>query len=182
MKKTSLTLFIIAFAFNVTKAQIYMAKECTISFFSATSMEDIDAKNTAAKPVLNAATGDIQVKISHRAFKFKDGLMEEHFNENFVETQKYPNAIFKGKINEKVDYTKNGENKVTVTGEMDLHNVKKTITIDGKVTIKDGVVSIYSKFNIKLSDYNIKDPSLIGKSIAEAIDVTITSTLEPYKK
>ena len=182
MKKIILSLFITALVLNVSKAQIYMGKECTVSFFSKTTMEDIDAKESVAQPILNSTTGDIAIKIPTRSFIFKDGLMAEHFYENFVESHKFPNAIFKGKINEKIDYSKNGDHKVTVTGEMDLHGVKKTITISGDLKIKDGVVHIYSKFNIKMADYDIKDPTIIGKSVAESIDVTITATLAPYTK
>lgn len=108
--------------------------------------------------------------------------MEEHFNENYMESQKFPNSIFKGKINEKVDYTKDGENKVTVTGKMEIHGVVKDVTIDGTLTVKGTELALSSKFKVKVADYNIKVPSLYVKNIAEVVDVTLNSILEPFQK
>ncbi|MFL5754074.1 MAG: YceI family protein [Bacteroidia bacterium] len=182
MKKSILFLIVAFSTISFSKAQIYMGKESLITFYSHTAVEDIDAKNTTGKPVLDAGKGDIQVKVTIKGFKFKSGLMEEHFNENFLESDKYPHAIFKGKINEKIDYSKDGEHKVTVTGNMELHGVTKPVNVEGTLTVKGKHVIIDSKFPIKLSDYKIEDPSIIGKKVAEAVDVTIKSTLEPYKK
>jgi len=108
--------------------------------------------------------------------------MEEHFNENYMETEKFPKAIFKGKINEPVDLTKDGETKVTVTGEMTIHGVTKTETYTGTLTKSGNDIIIKTKFKIKLVDYNIKVPSLYVKNIAEIVDVDVTSTLEPFQK
>jgi polyisoprenoid-binding protein YceI len=181
MKKIVL-LVAAVFLLSTAKSQIFIGKESLITFFSHTAVEDIDAKNTTGKPVLDAGKGDIQVKVTIKGFKFKSGLMEEHFNENFLESDKYPHAIFKGKINETIDYSKDGEHKVTVTGNMEIHGVTKLITTTGTVKIKGKQVMIDSKFKIKLADYKIEDPSIIGKKVAEEVDVTIKSTLEPYKK
>jgi polyisoprenoid-binding protein YceI len=182
MKKIILLLVMTCFAAGISKAQIYMGKESLITFFSHTAVEDIDAKNTTGKPVLDAGKGDIQVKVTMKGFKFKSGMMEQHFNDNFMESEKYPHAIFKGKINEKVDYSKDGETKVTVTGNMEIHGVTQPVTMEGTITVKGKQVIIDSKFKIKLADYKIEDPSIIGKKVAESVDVTIKSTLEPYKK
>ena len=108
--------------------------------------------------------------------------MQEHFNENYVETEKFPNAIFKGKINEKVDWTKDGETKVTVTGKLNMHGVEKDRTIDGKVTVKGSVIIISTKFFIHIVDYNIKVPSHYVKNIAEDVEVKLDASLEAFKK
>ena len=130
MKK--LLVLIITIAANTGMfAQIYIAKTCEISFFSSSPLENIEAINKAAKPLLNIATNDIQIKIAISAFVFAKPLMQEHFNENYMESDKFPNAIFKGKINEKLDWTKDGEYKVTVTGKLSIHGVEKDRTIDG---------------------------------------------------
>jgi polyisoprenoid-binding protein YceI len=182
MKKIILAL-IVLFAINA-KAQIYKAKDngTEISFFSSSPLEDITALNKGAVVVMNSATGDIQMRITVLNFKFKNALMEEHFNENYMESQKFPNAIFKGKINEKVDFTKEGETKVTVTGKMDMHGVTKEVTYDGTLIKKGNDISVATKFKIKVADYGIKVPSLYVKNIAEIVDVTINSTLEPFVK
>jgi len=159
-----------------------MAKTCEISFFSASPLENIKAINKAAKPLINTATGDVQIKIVISAFVFEKPLMQEHFNENYMESEKFPNAFFKGKINEKIDFTKDGEHKVTVTGKLNIHGVDKDRTIDGIVSVKGNQLIISSKFNVHIADHGIKVPSLYVQNIAEDLEVKIDATLEPFKK
>lgn len=165
-------------------SQIYKAKDGTtlIHFYSKSPLEDIDAANKGAVIVLNTNSSDLQVRVTIQNFKFKNALMEEHFNENYLESTKYPNCVFKGKINEKIDYTVDGEHKVTVTGKMELHGVTKDVTLDGTITKKGADVLLDTKFKIKVADYNIQVPSLYVKNIAEVVDVTLVSTLEPFVK
>jgi len=196
MKKSLLVLGFIL-CLNRFNAQIFKAKDGTtsISFFSEAPMENIEAMNKGAIIVLNTNSNDLQVRVSIQNFKFKNSLMEEHFNENYMETDKkgpkdasgavtYPNrnATFKGKINEKIDYTKDGENKVTVTGKMEIHGVTRDVTLDGTLTKTGADLVLVSKFKIKVADYNIKVPSMYVKNIAEVVDVTINTTLEPFQK
>ena len=146
-------------------------------------MEDISAVNKNATIVLNTATNDIQAGITMTFFKFKSALMEEHFNENYVESEKYPTCVFKGKVNEKIDWTKDGEYPVTVTGKMTLHGVTKDVTMNGTITKKGNELTIEcKKLPIRLADYNIKVPSLYVQTIAEVIDVTVSSVMEPFVK
>jgi polyisoprenoid-binding protein YceI len=108
--------------------------------------------------------------------------MEEHFNENYVETEKFPNAVFKGKINETIDYSKDGEYPVSVTGKMQIHGETKDVTINGTLQKTGNEIKIDSKFKIKVADYKIKVPSMYVSNIAEEVDVTFSSVLEPYQK
>lgn len=158
-----------------------MADSCRVTFFSATSMEDIEADNTISKPVMSTATSDIQISISNQDFMFKSRLMKEHFNEDYMESDKYPHTVFKGKVNEKVDYTKDGVNQVTVTGTMNMHGVTKTITIPGTLTIQNGIIFILAKFDVKMVDYDIKVPSVLGNNLSDHVAVTLTATMKPYK-
>jgi polyisoprenoid-binding protein YceI len=177
--------FLVATAFivvNITQAQIYMGKTCVTHFFSKTSMKDIEASSNTAKPVLDAASGSFQMRIQNTSFKFESSFMQEHFNENYMESEKYPYDTFKGKINEKVDYTKDGEYKVTCTGTMEMHGATQQITTPGTLTVKGKEITIVSKFKVKPADYKIKVPSLYVKEIAEEIDVDINTVMEPYKK
>lgn len=153
-----------------------------MSFFSATPMEDIAATNNASKVILNTNTNEIQAKVPVINFKFKKSLMEEHFNENYMETEKFPNSTFKGKINEDIDYTKDGEYDVTVAGKMNMHGVEKDAPLTGKLIIKNGELIINTKFNVHLADYDIKIPSVVSKNIAEDIEVKLNSNLIPFKK
>jgi len=181
MKKTILTVCVLVASFS-SYSQIYIADTCKVSFFSETPVENIDATNKAAKPILNTATNKIEVKISNKNFVFPKPLMQEHFNENYMETEKFPYTTFKGTINEKVDYTVDGVNNVTVTGKMDMHGVTKEITIKGVLTVKGGNINIFSKFMVHVADYNIKIPTLVIKNIAEDVNVAISASLKPYKK
>jgi polyisoprenoid-binding protein YceI len=108
--------------------------------------------------------------------------MEEHFNENYMESQKFPNAVFKGKIQEKVDYTKDGETKVTVKGKMEIHGVTKEETYEGTITKKGNDISVKCLFKVKVADYGIKVPSLYVKNIAEVVDIDVATILEPFQK
>jgi polyisoprenoid-binding protein YceI len=180
MKKLAVLLIAVSAFLAKSQAQIFMADSCKVSFFSAATIEDITAVNSISKPIMSTATGDIQISITNEQFIFKKKLMQEHFNEDYMESDKYPHTVFKGKVNEKVDYKKDGVNNVTVTGEMDMHGVKKTITIPGTITIKNGVIFILAKFDVKLTDYNIKVPTVIGSDVGKQIAITLTATMKPY--
>ena len=181
MKRILQTLTLVL-AVGYAQAQIYLAKECEISFFSKTAVRNIEGVNKTAKPILNTQNGEIAVKISVQGFKFPDPLMQEHFNENYMETDKIPNASFKGKVNEKIDYTKDGENKVTVTGKMNIHGVEKEVTLTGTLTVKGGDIILDTKFMVHLADYNIKIPAIVTADLATDIEVKLNSTLELFKK
>jgi hypothetical protein len=181
MKKTILLIVAIAISTSYS-AQIVIAKTCVVSFFSASPLENIEAINKASKPLINKSTNEIQIKIVNTAFVFEKALMQEHFNENYMESEKFPNTIFKGKINEKIDWSKDAENKVTVTGKMSMHGVDKDVTIDGSLNIKGEEITISTKFKIHIADYGIKVPSLYIQNIAEDLDVKLDAVLVPFKK
>lgn len=181
MKYFFLSLIAIVSGSTIT-AQIYIAKNCEITFFSEAPLENISAINKAAKPILNTATNDIQIKIAMPAFVFEKPLMQEHFNENYVESKKFPYAIFKGKINEAIDWKKDGEYKATATGGLTIHGVEKKRTIDGTVKIKGSEFILFAKFNVHVADHGIKIPSLYVKNIAEVVEVKLNATMEPYKQ
>ncbi len=184
MKKLIIVAGLVALSCTAGFSQIYMGKKggTSISFFSAAPLENIQAENKTSTPVYNTGTGDIQIRVSMEAFKFPKATMEEHFNENYVESDKFPYCTFKGKVDNQIDLSKDGEHKVTVTGTMELHGVTKNVTIEGTITKSGDEIRFYSKFKIKVADYNIKVPSMYIQNIAEVVDVTIKSTLEPYKK
>jgi len=177
-------LFFTSIMFSSMYAQIYMAKSGEISFFSKASLEDIDAKNSNARPAMDTKSGKITVRASMKAFKFKSGLMEEHFNENYVESEKYPHAIFEGKIkdNDKIDYTKDGDYNVVCDGKMTLHGETKDVSAPGKLSIKGNKILIDSKFKLKLADYKIEIPAQRLANIAETVEVTVKAEMEPLKK
>lgn len=163
-------------------SQIYVSEKCKITFFSATALENIDATNSITRPVFNAKTGDFVIKAQQSAFVFKSAFMQEHYNENYVESEKYPYAIFKGKVKETIDYSKDGIHNVTMVGTLDIHGVELPRTINGTIIIKDGVIIMESKFDIKVADHKIKVPSLYIEKIAENVQVTFFTEMTLFKK
>ena len=171
--------FIIAMA-GTAAAQKYYTKNGSISFFSKTSLENIKADNNQVMSVLNAQTGEIQFSVLVKSFRFEKALMEEHFNENYLESEKYPKATFKGNITDmsRVSFATDGMYTVPVTGDMTMHGVTKKLSTTGTITIKGGKVSAVSKFYVKLADYNISIPNLVKDNIAESVEVTVSSNFD----
>ncbi len=163
-------------------AQIYIAKKCEISFSSVTPIEDIAAINTATKPLLNTSTGNLQMQIPMSAFIFEKPLMQEHFNENYVESDKYPYAFFKGKLNDKIDFSKEGEYKTSATGKLTIHGVEKDRTIEGVLSIKGGEIFLSSSFKIVFEDHGISIPALYSGVIPPDANVKFNMQMEPFKK
>jgi polyisoprenoid-binding protein YceI len=161
---------------------IFSCKNTTLSFFSATPMENIDAVSNKAVSAINEKTGAVYFKVAINTFKFKKTLMEEHFNENYLESDKYPYAEFKGKILDVPDLHKDGTYEVTVEGTMNMHGVDKRYREKGTITVSNGKPTLNAKFNVKLVDHQIKVPSLVVKNIAEVIEVTVKGAYEPASK
>jgi hypothetical protein len=182
MVKRALFFLIASVLTSSLHAQIYMAKSSDISFSAPTPIEDIAATNTATKPLLNTATGDLQMKIAMTAFIFEKPLMQEHFNENYVESEKFPYAFFKGKLNDKIDFTKDGEYKTTATGKLTIHGVEKDRTIDGIIKVKGTEVTLTAVFKVAFADHGIIIPALYSGVIPPEAEVKINAQLEPFKK
>jgi hypothetical protein len=164
-------------------AQQYVDKAGKIHFFSTTSMENIEATSSSAVAVLNTTSKKVVVKIRNSTFKFKDGLMQEHFNENYIESDKFEYSSLEAVITDNIDFTKDGIYDVTLKGTLDIHGTKVEREIKGKLTIKNGApVNGSAKFDVKLADHKIKIPSLLGSNIAEVIPVDVDFNFEKYEK
>lgn len=180
--KTKIILMVIGLCFTfATQAQnLFSTNNGETTFFSETPVEDISAINKFGQSILNTTTNDIVVQMNIKQFDFPNKLMQEHFNENYLESDKYPKAIFKGKINEKIDFTKNGTYDVSATGDFTLHGVTKSRTLKGKITVAQGSVSISTDFDVALSDYKIEVPQLVFVKVAQVIKVKNKYLLTPY--
>lgn len=165
-------------------AQKYFTREAEVTFFSEAPAENIEAQNRQVTCILNTENGEIAFSVQMKGFHFEKALMEEHFNENYVESHKYPKATFSGKIIdfEKIDIAKNGEYPVIAEGEMFLHGVKKAMTAHGEIRITDGKILLNSKFMLKVEDYKISIPKAVINKIAEEIEVTLNASLTEYNK
>jgi len=180
MKNVLLIVFGLALLFQVN-AQKWVTEACTVDFFSKAALEDIEAKATQKEgstyAAFNAETGSFFFKIPINNFRFENGLMEEHFNENYMESEKHPFGVLKGKITG-ADFSKDGEYNASASGKLNIHGVEVDRTIEGKVIVKDGKIMINSEFMVKLVDHKIKIPKAVVSNIAEEIKVTVYSTFK----
>ncbi len=160
-----------------TNAQVYITTTGLTQIFSETPLENINAENKIVSAALNTSTKDVAVRIQIIAFRFPNKLMEEHFNENYMETEKYPTSTFKGKIIEMVDFQKNGIYDVNLKGILEIHGVKQERTIKAKLQVFSDKVVVDAPFDIKLTDFKIDVPKLVFEKIAEVISVKNHFTL-----
>jgi hypothetical protein len=176
MKRLLLFITIIISQPTLLTAQKYFTKNGTISFFSKTPLENISADNNQVVSVLDIQTGEFNFSLLIRNFHFKKALMEDHFNENYMESDKLPKATFKGTIAEpaKVDFVHDGSYNTTVTGDLTIHGITHNVSVPGTIVVKAGLVSANSKFMVKPGDYNISIPSLVKDNIAETIEVSVS--------
>ena len=179
MKKIVIFIVLISFSSHLFSQEIFKASECEISFFSEAPMENIEATNKEGKALLNTKTNELVFITSIIGFKFKKSLMEEHFNENYLESNKYKTAYFKGVITTPIDFYVDGIYPTTVKGILNIHGVDVEREIEGTITIKNGVIDLKSTFNVSLKDHHIEIPKIVIKNIAEKVSVKIQATLLP---
>jgi polyisoprenoid-binding protein YceI len=144
-------------------------------------MEDIEAINKNVIVLLDTKTGDIRFAALMKGFEFKKALMQEHFNKDYVESDKFPKAEFKGQVanNSDIKYTVNGTYNASVKGKLTVHGQTKDIETTGTITIKDGKPSLYSVFNVLVADFKIPIPKLYRDNISKTIKVTVDCSLGP---
>ena len=159
----------------------FYTKSGKISFFSSTPLEDISAVNKSVVCLLDTKTGDLQFAALIKGFEFKKALMQEHFNDAYMESKKIPRTEFKGQItnNSQINYTTSGNYPVKVKGKLTIHGVTKDIETSGIVTVKDGKLALGSSFNLLVADYNITIEKLYRDNIAKSIKVTVDCLLSP---
>jgi hypothetical protein len=180
-KISTLSFFLCLFSWTAIAQTVFMSKKGEVSFYSYAPLENIEAKTTNINSVLNTGTGEIAFIIPMRTFKFERELMEEHFNEKYIESDKYPQAIFKGKVNEKISM-EDGKYDVTATGTLSLHGVDKLITEPGSLTVAGKTLKLETSFNLAVADFNISIPKLLFENIADTVQVRINALYEPFKK
>jgi len=184
MKKIILILIMAGLLPFGISAQNYITKTGKISFYSSAPLENIEAVNDQVNAALNLTTGEFVVKVLMKSFEFPKSMMQEHFNEDYVESDTYPNASFDGKVvNIKdIDITKSGPVSVQVQGDLTIHGVTKKIDAKGTFEFKDGALIGFSKFTITLKDYNITIPNTVINNISKTIDITVNLILNKLIK
>lgn len=158
--------------------KIYSTKSGTVSFFSNAPLEDITAKTTEVESKM-APNGQIVFMLLIKGFHFKNQLMEDHFNENYMESSKFPKSDFKGIITniKEINLDKDGVYPATVKGNLTIHGVTKEVTATGTIEVRQGKVIAKSKFDIKAKDYGITGAHF-GTKISETIAISVDCQYE----
>lgn len=162
-------------AVSHTFSQRYMAEQGLISFYSDAPVEDITASNRNVTSIFTASTGAIAFSVPIRDFEFEKKLMKEHFNDKYMESDRFPRSTFSGTITG-FSMTSNGPQRVRAQGKLTIHGIVKEIDVPGSLEVKDGIVHMKTRFNVLLADYGIKIPQLLWENISEEIQITVDLT------
>lgn len=184
MKKILVALSIICVCAVVNAQSKYLTKTGYVGFYSKTALEEIKAENNQVASIMDTESGEIIITVLMKSFKFERALMEEHFNENYVESDKFPKSSFKGKITNlsAIDFKKEGTYKAEIEGEMTIHGVTKSVKTTGTVEVKGDQINAKSKFLLNPVDYNIEIPSVVREKISENLDISVNFDYTLMKK
>lgn len=162
----------------------YFDKNCDVTFLSNTPLEKIEGRNNSAVSVLDISTGAMDFAVLNTAFEFHQALLQEHFNENYMESEKYPKATFKGTIKNlsSINFKADGSYPAEVSGTLSMHGVSKEIQVKGTIKVSGGVFQAQSSFSVKPEDYNIEIPSVVKDKIAKDISISVSANYLPYTK
>lgn len=174
-----LFIVVVVLAAHASQAQKrFNTQKARVEFTSAAELELIKAASNEVKGILDPATNQFAFTIEVKSFQgFNSALQREHFNEKYMETEKYPKALFTGKIIEQIDYSKNGSYDVRAKGDLDIHGVKQTRIIRGKIVINNGTVQLNTNFVVTLADHNISIPTIVSQKIATQIEVQFETSM-----
>ena len=162
-------------------AQKYQLASGELSFFSSAPVEDIEAKSSKTRSLLDIETGELAFIIPIRSFEFEKQLMQEHFNENYMESEIYPHASFKGRLSG-YETGKKGKQAVVARGEITIHGVSRSIEAKGEIAFKEKELQLEASFPLKVADFNIEIPQLLFYNIAEVVEVKLKGKYQPYEK
>jgi polyisoprenoid-binding protein YceI len=180
MKRLAFSTIIIV-SIQLLSQSKYLTNEGYIWFFSSAPLEDIEAHNKSVKAVTDMETGEILVKVPIIKFKFDKSLMEEHFNENYLESDKYPLGTFKGRFLDfnSIEITSGKKYNIYVIGNLEIHGVSNNIKERALLEIIDNeTIKVSGTFKVILNDYKIRIPKMVIKNIAEIVDVNVDLTLK----
>ena len=181
MLKKIFVLILIAASASTFGQGKFIAKNAYISFYSSTPMEDILGESNEAVTILDSETGEVIFQAIMTTFHFKRALMEEHFNENYMESAKFPKTKFKGTIEGfNKDMLKSASVNVKITGVLNVHGVDKTITVPGTLGLVDGKLVGTSKFKVTPEDFGITIPSVVRDKIGKEMEITIKANYLPF--
>jgi polyisoprenoid-binding protein YceI len=175
-------LVLLTLAGTVASAQDRLiTRNGAISFYSKTAVEDIEAHTQTAVSVLDKKTGQVEFSLLIKSFTFEKALMQEHFNENYLESDKFPKSVFKGHIDDlnKIDFSKDGKYVVSITGQLTIHGETNMVTVPASFALANGKAMANAEFNVNLADYKISIPSVASEKISRTVKISVELTYEP---
>ncbi|UTW62500.1 YceI family protein [bacterium SCSIO 12741] len=159
---------------------IYKTSQAKVHFSSEAPMEIIKAESSKLVGLFNTEKNSFAFQVSCISFMgFNSELQREHFNENYMESTKYPKIKFVGKLVDPVDYNQKGKTQVKVKGSLNIHGISKERTLDATLEITDNKLIINSQFEVPLADHNIKIPTIVNQKIAKMITCTVQAEMVP---
>jgi hypothetical protein len=184
MKNMMLLTALLSLSLFAAAQDRYMTRSGKIYFLSDAPMEKIEAVNNQAASVLDASTGKVEFSVLMKSFEFEKALMGEHFQEKYVESEKFPKSSFKGSITDfsAVNMSKEGTYPVKYKGDFTLHGVTKPVDGTGTVMVKGGKIFAKSTFMLPIEAYGIEIPSLVKDKIAKEVKVTVDAAYEKFEK
>lgn len=182
MKKLSIIILLLFFLHGVNAQDKLYSKDAKVSFHSKTAMENIDAVNNKGLCIWNTATGELEFSVLIKGFQFDRALMQEHFNENYMESDKFPKAVFKGTLNSEksLSLQKSNTYQVNAEGMLTIHGVSKKISVPVNIISKDGIISANTNFQVLVKDYGISIPAIVANKIDKQI--SISTSVPAFKK
>jgi len=177
MKQIVVLVSLVFIALSTRSQQRLLTRSGFISFYSDAPLEKIEANTRTAASVLDKKTGQVEFSVLIKSFSFRKALMQEHFNENYLESDKYPEAKFEGKIIEEIDLHRDGLYNIRAKGNLSIHGVTQERIIKCVLTIKNGVVNVRANFIVLLVDHNIAIPTILSQKLASDIKVEVKSEL-----
>lgn len=180
-KLVPLLFLFIFFADFDTKQNQFIARQGQITFFSYTSVENIEAKNNQVLSILDIDKQEIAISMLMRAFIFKKDLMYEHFNESYIESDLYPKANFEGKIIDFEAFKKGIQTKI-IHGNLTIHGITKEVDIKSTIENINGNYTILGEFDAFVNDFQIKIPPILASNIAKTISIQFKFQYQPYEK
>lgn len=180
MKRLYFLFFALFLVHSMGAQDKFLTKEGFVSFFSHSIVEDIKADNNQVLSIIDTTSGKIAIQLLMRSFMFEKALMQEHFNENYVESYKYPKATFSGEIKNFSELSV--ENTETeIVGQLKVHGETKDVSTKVTVEIDGELIKLSGDFKVDVADFNIKIPSIVANNIAKTIKVTFELHHKPYE-
>lgn len=185
MKKILFAVMMLSAGFSNAQTKFFTKKgKITFDATTPNSPEQIRAKNENVISVIDLSSGAMQFMLSMTAFEFEKALMQEHFNENYVESEKFPKAEFKGNVTDykSINLGKDGNYTVNVKGNLTMHGVTKEVTSTGTMTVKGGMLAAgKAEFKVHLPDYGIEIPSVVSDKLSKDAKIKVDLVYEPSK-